>query len=802
MSLVRFRGALSALREVDRTSLLERAFSLDPRVTTTVAKQLAEVRAEGDTALLRFAKAFDRAVLETVEVPRAEWERALRELDPAVRRGLERAAKNLETVARASLPPPTQVEVEPGVVVGRRADPFARVGVYAPGGKAAYPSSVLMGVVPARAAGVKDIIVCSPPSSSGLPSDVVLAAAALAGATRVFAIGGAGAIGALAFGTRSVPRVDRIVGPGNAWVAEAKRQVAGEVGIDSPAGPSEILVVADAQASAEDVARELLAQAEHDVDACVVALCVGETLAARVIGALDASLASQPRRATIETALRTRGAVLSMASLDEAWPFAEAFAAEHLQLNLADAESYVPKVRNAGTVFVGASTSVAFGDYLTGANHVLPTAGAGRRFSGLSVLDFVRWQTWQTVTPAAAAAMAADVVALATSEGLPAHASAARGAAGLATTAADATTLETHPPLTTSEGLHTNASTATSLRTRSTLAPIERYLPTRPPCELDLTDNTNLFGVPPSVQQLLASPPPAAVTRYPAPYADALRGALASFTGVAVENIVTGCGSDDVLDATFRAFGEPGDVVAFCPPTFSIVSSFARANTLVPTAVSLDVDALARSGARVIYLCSPNNPTGAVLPAGFVETLLTKTNAVVVLDEAYVEYAARESMVKRAPSLERLVVVRTLSKAFGLAGLRIGYAVGSAALIAQIEKTRGPYKVGGLSEAAGVAVLTKDREWVQRGVDVVKASRASFIAALAEKGFRSLPTEANFVLVLLEQSASDVAARMRERGVSVRAFSALKGLGDAVRISIGTDAMMKTCLDALVEATR
>ena len=608
---------------------------------------------------------------------------------------------------------------------------------------------------------------------------MVLAAAALAGATRVFAIGGAGAIGALAFGTASVPRVDRIVGPGNAWVAEAKRQVAGEVGIDSPAGPSEILVIADAQASADAIARELLAQAEHDVDACVVALCVGESLAARVVGVLEASLASQPRRATIETALRTRGAVLSIASLDEAWPFAEAFAAEHLQLNLADAASYLPKVRNAGTVFLGASTSVAFGDYLTGANHVLPTAGAGRRFSGLSVLDFVRWQTWQTVTPAGAASMRDDVVALATSEGLPAHANAAQGAS-------TATTQENAP----------------TLRTRPTLAPIERYLPTRPPCELDLTDNTNLFGVPPSVQQLLASPPPAAVTRYPAPYADALRGALASFTGVALENLVTGCGSDDVLDATFRAFGEPGDVVAFCPPTFSIVSSFARANALIPTTVSLDVDALARSGARVIYLCSPNNPTGAVLPDGFVESLLSKTNAVVVLDEAYVEYASRESMVKRAPSLERLVVVRTLSKAFGLAGLRIGYAVGSAALIAQIEKTRGPYKVGGLSEAAGVAVLTKDREWVQRGVDVVKSSRAAFIEALRAKGFTSLPTEANFVLVPLEQSATEVASRMRERGVSVRAFSALKGVGDAVRISIGTDAMMKTCLEALVEATR
>lgn len=781
MSLVRFRGALAALPAEDRDLLLERSFSLDPKVTQTVARQLSEVRAEGDAALLRYAREFDRATLSTLEVPATELQRALAALDPAVRRGLERAAKNLELVARASLPPPSELEVEPGLFVGRRADPFARVGVYAPGGKAAYPSSVLMGVVPARAAGVKEVIVCSPPSPTGLPSDVVLAAAALSGATRVFAIGGAGAIGALAFGTGSVPRVDRIVGPGNAWVAEAKRQVAGEVGIDSPAGPSEILVIADEQASPDDIARELLAQAEHDVDACVVALCLGDALAARVVASLEAAVPSQPRRETIETALRTRGAVLSIASLEEAWPFAEAFAAEHLQLNLANASAFVPKVRNAGTVFVGASTSVAFGDYLTGANHVLPTAGAGRRFSGLSVLDFVRWQTWQRVTPAAASSMAGDVVTLATSEGLPAHAAAAQGAAR-----AESAVSATPAPL----------------RTRPTLAAIERYLPTRPPCELDLTDNTNLFGVPPSVQALLAAPPSAAVTRYPAPYADALREALAGVVGAAVENVVTGCGSDDVLDATFRAFGEPGDALAYCPPTFSIVSSFARANALVPKAVPLELDALASSGARLIYLCSPNNPTGAVLPEGFVEALLERTSAVVVLDEAYVEYAARESMAKRAASLERLVVVRTLSKAFGLAGLRIGYAVGNAALIAQIEKTRGPYKVGGLAEAAGVAVLTRDAAWVQRGIDVVKASRRDFVEVLRTNGFAPLPSEGNFVLVPLAKSATEVASRMRERGVSVRAFSSLQGVGEAVRISIGTEAMMKTCLAALQEATR
>jgi histidinol dehydrogenase len=767
MSLVRFRGALAALPEASRAALLDRSFSSDPRVAATVAKQLAEVRAEGDTALLRFARELDRVSLEALEVPRAELERALSTLDPVVRRGLERAAKNLELVARASLPAPSEVEVEPGLIVGRRADPFERVGVYAPGGKAAYPSSVLMGVVPARAAGVKDIIVCSPPGPSGLPSDVVLAAAALAGATRVFAIGGAGAIGALAFGTVSVPRVDRIVGPGNAWVAEAKRQVAGDVGIDSPAGPSEILVVADAQATPDAIARELLAQAEHDVDACVVALCLGDDLAARVVAALEASLPSQPRRATIETALRTRAAVLTIRSLDEAWPFVEAFAAEHLQLNLADAESFLPKVRNAGTIFVGPNASVAFGDYLTGANHVLPTAGAGRRFSGLSVLDFVRWQTWQKVTPRAAAAMSADVVALATSEGLPAHANAAAALAFGAGVEA--------PP---------------SLRTRATLAPIERYVPKRPPCAIDLTDNTNLFGVPPSVARLLESPPPAAITRYPSPYADALAA-----------EVVTGCGSDDVLDATFRAFGEPGDTVAFCPPTFGIVTSFARANGLVPRPTTLDVDALARSGARLIYLCAPNNPTGSVLPSGFVEALLARTSAVVVLDEAYVEYAAVASMATKAPSLGRLLVVRTLSKAWGLAGLRLGYAVGSAALIEQVEKTRGPYKVGGLAEACALEVLTKDTAWVEQGITTVKANRAAFVAALKEQGLRPLESEANFVLVPVK-GAADVADRMRTRGVSVRAFPSLPGLGDAVRISIGPSEVMKTCLEALVEATR
>lgn len=772
MNLVRHTGPLAALSPEARRALIDRSFSTDPSLTVSVHELIARVRREGDVALRQLAAQFDGATLGALEVPRARWVQALEALDPAVRRGLLRAKANLERVAKASLPAPMEIEVEPGVLVGRRADAFARVGVYAPGGRAAYPSSVLMGVVPAVAAGVAEVIVCSPPGPSGLPSEVVLAAAELAGTHRLFALGGAGAIAALAYGTATVPKVDRIVGPGNAWVAEAKRQVAGDVGIDAPAGPSEILVVADAQADATLIARELLAQAEHDAEACVVALVQSEALADTVLDVLAREVRSQPRRAIIEAALRSRAAVLSLERLEEAWPFVEAFAAEHLLLALTDATAALPRVRNAGTIFLGTSSSVAFGDYVTGANHVLPTAGAGRRFSGLSVLDFVRWQTWQRVSPSAAAAFAVDVEALAMSEGLPAHAAAAAQWKG-------------HKPA---------PQPARSVPLRATLAPVARYLPTRPPCEIDLTDNTNLFGPPPSVSAALRD---VSFTRYPTPYVEALRAALATEAGVASENIVTGCGSDDLLDAALRAFAEPGERLAYCPPTFGIVPTFARTNGLLPVPVERSVAALVAARPRVIYLCAPNNPTGALLPSGFLEDLLARTEAVVLLDEAYIEYASIESRAREAAASERLLVTRTLSKAFGLAGLRVGWAVGPPRLIAEVEKTRGPYKVGTLAERAALVALTQDRAWVATRVRETLALRTRFSEALTAQGLAVLPSEGNFVLVPVREDAERLAARMRGRGVAVRAFPRLEGIGEAVRITIGPWAAMAACLEAL-----
>ena len=434
-SRFRYTGDLAALSPEQRRALLDRSTSSDAAVRDRTRAIVERVRRDGDEALRALARELDGVALDDLEVPRARWEEALDRLPPDLRRAMERAAANIEAVHRAFLPEPMEASPEPGIIIGRRADPLGSIGIYAPGGRAAYPSSVLMGAVPARVAGVGTVVLCSPPNAtSGMPSDVVLAAAALAGVDRMFAVGGAGAIAAMAYGTTSVPRVDRVIGPGNAYVAEAKLQVSGAVGIDAPAGPSELLVLADGAADAEVIARELLAQAEHDPLACAIAVVFpapGQDAddvrqAARALeGVIDALAGTQRRRDVIAEALATRGGVLRARNRVEAVAFANAYAPEHLLVAAAEADAVLADVRNAGTVFVGASSSNAFGDYMTGANHVLPTGGLARSYSGLSVLDFLRWTTYQRVTHPAAARLAEDVATIAAAEGLPAHAAAA-----------------------------------------------------------------------------------------------------------------------------------------------------------------------------------------------------------------------------------------------------------------------------------------------------------------------------------------------------------------------------------------
>ena len=785
---IRYSGALSTLSIDERASLLRRKGTSSSPVSERTAEIVRRVRAEGDGALREMAAVFDGVSIETIEVPRAVRRRALAGIDARLRSALERAARNIELFHSAAPPRGVETETEPGVTVGRRPDPLRRVGIYSPGGRAAYASSVLMAAIPARVAGVPEIILCSPPQRDGFPAAIVLAACELAAVDRVFAVGGAGAVAAMAYGTESVPAVDRIVGPGNAYVAEAKLQVSKDVGIDSPAGPSELLVICDADSDPDTIAREVIAQAEHDVDACVVVVALDDATASAVAAAIETRMLDVARAELVRTALEQNGAILSASSIDEAVEFATGFAPEHLLLAVKDAERLLGDVRNAGCVFVGESSSVVFGDYITGGNHVLPTGGLARSYSGLGTLDFVRWTSYQRVTRDAAQRLADDTAILAVAEGLPAHADAARG---WSVQEGPLTPLPAspipHPP--------------SPIPARASYRGLTLYSTPGGECEIDLSDNTNLWGAPPTAARVLATGANADVSRYPAAYEPALANALADYAGVSPEMIACGCGSDDVLDSAIRAFAEPGDVLCLPAPSFSMIPFFARTNGLRPVAIPLteawdvDVDGMLATGARIIYLCSPNNPTGTALSRNAVEEIVDRAQGLVIIDQAYAEFNS-DNFTDLALSGRPVLITRTMSKAFGLAGLRVGYGIGAPELLAEVLKARGPYKVNVLAERAAIAALENDLEWVRDRANEVIGNRSRFRASLAECGIESLESAANFVLVPVDNCA-ETSRTLERAGIRVRPLSDLPGIGDAIRIAIGPWDVMERCLDVL-----
>jgi histidinol-phosphate aminotransferase len=320
-------------------------------------------------------------------------------------------------------------------------------------------------------------------------------------------------------------------------------------------------------------------------------------------------------------------------------------------------------------------------------------------------------------------------------------------------------------------------------------------------CAVDLSDNTNLWGSPPAARRVLSELSDEALTRYPSAYASELKDALARYAGVDAACIGTGCGSDDILDSAIRAFAEPGDRIAFCTPTFAMIPIFARLNGVetvaLPMTTSWDIDpgALVAAEARIIYICSPNNPTGTVASRRAIERVIAGATGVVLIDEAYAEFSGT-SLVDLVSASDRVLIVRTMSKAFGLAGLRIGYAVGAPSLIAEVEKSRGPYKVSTLAERAAVAALLHDRTWVAGRVEDARASRDRLATSLRALGLSPLPSWANFVFVPVDDAAG-VARRMREHGVAVRAFQGLPIVGDALRITAGPEPTMNQALDAL-----
>jgi histidinol dehydrogenase len=411
-----FDAELSALTRYDA--------ALDPAVETSVRTIIAAVRARGDAAVLEYAQRFDRVSarsLSELEVPVSNLKSALQSLSADEAQALRVAHDRIRSFHEKQLQKSWEYTEADGTRLGQRVTPLERVGLYVPGGKAAYPSSVLMNAVPAKVAGVRELVMVSPN-----PNTLVLAAAALAGVERVIAIGGAHAVAALAYGTQSLPRVDKIVGPGNVYVAEAKRQVFGQVGIDMLAGPSEILVISDGQTPADWVAMDLFSQAEHDESAQAMLLSPDVRHLNAVQSSIERLLPEMPRRETISASLLGRGALIETRDLEEACALANRIAPEHLELSVENPDAWLPRLKSAGAIFLGRWSSEAIGDYCAGPNHVLPTGGTARFSSPLGVYDFQKRSSVIAVSPTGAASLGKIASVLAEGEGLSAHARSAQ----------------------------------------------------------------------------------------------------------------------------------------------------------------------------------------------------------------------------------------------------------------------------------------------------------------------------------------------------------------------------------------
>ena len=407
--------------EISEAEIFERNDSAAD-VSDIVAGIVADVRARGDAALLEYTERFDHAVLRSLQVSKEEFDEAMALVDPRMQAVLKKAAASIRAFHNEQRRSGFILNDRKGVVMGQKVLPLERVGIYVPGGTATYPSTVLMDSIPAKIAGVKELMITTPPGRDGKVNPVILAAARIAGVDRVFKVGGAQAVAALAYGTESIPKADKIVGPGNAFVTEAKRQIFGVAAIDMIAGPSEILIVADAKTDPAYAAADLLSQAEHDKNASAVLITDSEALAWQVQAELEKQLALLPREGIARASIEARGKIIITRDIESAIATANRLAPEHLELSLDQPFDYLDAVQNAGSVFLGRSCPEALGDYLAGPNHTLPTAGTARFSSPLSVDDFVKKIQYTYFSAEAFRDVAPDVAFFARQEGLEAHA--------------------------------------------------------------------------------------------------------------------------------------------------------------------------------------------------------------------------------------------------------------------------------------------------------------------------------------------------------------------------------------------
>ena len=793
-----------------------------------VQEIIAEVKTGGDAALLELARRFDQAELTSLSVPREDLTAATYAIDPEAFVALLQAAARIGRFHLTQVPEP-QTHDSSGIAIAQRSQPVAAAGLYVPGGKAAYPSTVLMTAVVARVAQVERVVMCVPPGPDGRIPAVTLAAAAVAGVDEVYAVGGAGAIAAMAYGTKTIAPVDVIAGPGNAYVSLAQREVAGVVGIATPyAGPSEIVVVADADTNPQWAAADLLTQSEHGPDGRVVLVATDQAVLEEICRQLADLAAASERQAEITATLEAGGWAVLVADLRAALEVSDRLAPEHLQLMCADAPALAAKVKNAGAVFCGPLSSVALGDYIAGPSHVLPTGGAARFASGLQVSDFCKSMHVIAVNERGFAEVSGAAARLAEAEGLLAHRDAilARQLSG--------------QPMVPEGDL---ASEHNRVASRSYIAELARYH--SPQVEADARLNTNESPLPPPEEfQQAAAGAVAEIAwqRYPARDGSALRRKLGEHHALEPEQVFVANGSNEVIQTLLMCYGGAGRKALVFQPSYLLHEHIARSLGTQVVAGQRQADftldwpqaeqLALQHQPSVIFLCSPNNPTGLAEPLAAMENMLEVAQdigALLVVDEAYVEFSPH-SMLPLLDDEAPLAIARTFSKTWALAAARLGYLLAPGWVCAELEKVALPYRVNQLSQRLGELALDFEADMQQRARTIV-AERQRVCDGLARLGVKFWPSEANFVLFRDPQSpeaeppaeelpatalgtpadfdgagADSEAAppelweQLLERSVLVRDCSAWPRLQGCLRVTIGTPEENDLFLGALKDS--
>ena len=786
----------------------------DADVESSVARIVADVRARGDAAVIEYTRRFDRVDIDeatgmdALRVTTQALDAALASIDPAVRAALETAAARIRRFHLRQLQEGWSYVEADGTRLGQRVGPIDRVGLYVPGGKAAYPSSVLMNAIPAKVAGVRELAMVVP-TPDGVRNPTVLAAARLAGVDEVWTIGGAHAVAALAYGTASIRAVDKIVGPGNAYVAEAKRRVFGTVGIDMIAGPSEILVVGDGSVPADWVAMDLFSQAEHDELAQAILISSDAAWLDAVAESIARQIGGMPRRAVIEASLKGRGALIRVDSLDTACDIVNRVAPEHLELAVADTAPLLARIRHAGAIFCGRYSSEALGDYCAGPSHVLPTMRTPRFSSPLGVYDFQKRSSLIEISADGATTLGRVAATLARAETLEAHAQSASYRIGSASAHASAV-------------FAAAARLAGSIIRPDVQAMSAYHVPSADGL-LKLDAMENPWTLPPELRaELGRTLAEVAINRYPSPDYSALKALLAErFSVPEGAALILGNGSDELISMLVDLVAAPQAVVLAPVPSFVMYAMSTKIRRMKFVGVPLDAQfaidlpatlaAIDEHQPALVFLAYPNNPTGGSFRRDDLAQIVARAPGLVVIDEAYEPFAP-DSWMPRLLEAPNLLVMRTLSK-WGLAGVRLGYMAGAPAWIDALEKLRPPYNIGVLNDAAARFCLDHADVFAAQAA-VIRAERDALIVRLqgllasAADGALRLsvvyPSDANFVLIRLAGPAGRseiVARRMKESGVLIKDAGKMHPmLANCLRLTVGAPDENRRMFTALEQA--